>query len=375
MNIILKNDYIKLHIIFMYSDIILALITGFFIYFGTKFVNYYYNFYHIYRYLDSYQKLNYFKNISIINYLNKNIDVKKKIIYYFFIPLIKLNYLIISLFVSIVYSLCEDDFTEYLQKKNLVLTSSNTNSNTTHDDNIKETITNTNTNTITNTNTNTYNQSELLINHDFLNTLNRDNIKESNNYESGEKNNDNYMMLNKYSSSSENSIGSIGSIGSNIISKDKKKNNFKNIDNFDSPSPEVNNQYELDISNELDLLKPFGTKNNIVLNEQEDNENIDNYIMLNEAKSNTNTESKFKSIGIIGKNNNIIKTVNGLDKNNESNIIETIRIDEIDFGDNLSNILNSDHVDKPNEKPNEKPNDKKTKEIKILPIKIGKKKN
>ncbi len=360
----------------MYCDIILALFTGFFIYFGTKFVNYYYNFYHIYRYLDSYQKLNYFKNISIINYLNKNIDVKKKIIYYFFIPLIKLNYLIISLFVSIVYSLCEDDFTEYLQKKNLVLTSSNTNSNTTHDDNIKETNTN------TNTNTNTYNQSELLINHDFLNTLNRDNIKESNNYESGEKNNDNYMMLNKYSSSSENSIGSIGSIesiGSNIISKDKKKNNFKNIDNFDSPSPEVNNQYELDISNELDLLKPFGTKNNIVLNEQEDNENIDNYIMLNEAKSNTNTnintESKFKSIGIIGKNNNIIKTVNGLDKNNESNIIETIRIDEIDFGDNLSNILNSDHVDKPNEKPNEKPNDKKTKEIKILPIKIGKKKN
>ena len=85
----------------------------------------------------------------------------------------------------------------------------------------------------------------------------------------------------------------------------------------------------------------------------------------------TNTESKFKSIGIIGKNNNIIKTSNDLDKNNETNIIETIRIDEIDFGDNLSNILNSEHVEKLNEKSNEK----KIKEIKILPIKIGKKKN
>ena len=61
----------------MYCDIILALFTGFFIYFGTKFVNYYYNFYHIYRYLDSYQKLSYFKNYH--NFIRKKFNSVKAI--------------------------------------------------------------------------------------------------------------------------------------------------------------------------------------------------------------------------------------------------------------------------------------------------------
>ncbi len=371
----------------MYSDIILAFITGFFIYFGTKFVNYYYNFYHIYRYLDSYQKLNYFKNISVINYLNKNIDIKKKIIYYFFIPLIKLNYLVISLFVSIVYSLCEEEFTDYLQKRNLVLTSDTINNSANLDIINPTNISNENNkdNKLeSETKSSKYSQSELLINHDYLNTLNTLNVdskKEKNSSDSGfgsrsrsrseEINDHNYLMLNKYntSTSSENSIGT------NNIGKEKRKNNSKSIDNLESP--EVNNQYQMDISNELDLLKPIKT-NTIIndTNEQEDNENIDNYIVTN--------ETKFKPIGIIGKNNNIIKPLN-MDENifnlnsnsnsnsNTNNIIETIRIDEIDFGDNLSNVLDSNILDKDNNKS--KILDKKTREIKILPIKIGKKKN
>ena len=73
-------------------------------YFGTKLINYYYNFYHIYRYLDYDQKLGYFKSNILINIISRNIVVKRLIVYYMIIPLIKINYLFIQIFITLLYS-------------------------------------------------------------------------------------------------------------------------------------------------------------------------------------------------------------------------------------------------------------------------------
>ena len=66
MNIfVLTNDYV-----------ISILILGIIIY-GTKLINYYYNFYHIYNYLDYEQKLGYFKYNCLIELISKYPSVKK----------------------------------------------------------------------------------------------------------------------------------------------------------------------------------------------------------------------------------------------------------------------------------------------------------
>ena len=48
-------------IINIYYSLLQCFVLFFTMYGGTKIVNYYYNFYHIYKYLDHEQKLGYFK--------------------------------------------------------------------------------------------------------------------------------------------------------------------------------------------------------------------------------------------------------------------------------------------------------------------------
>ena len=86
-------------------------------YFGTKLINYYYNFYHIYRYLDYDQKLGYFKSNILINIISKNIVVKRLIVYYMIIPLIKINYLFIQIFITLLYSLCYNEFKSHVNNQ------------------------------------------------------------------------------------------------------------------------------------------------------------------------------------------------------------------------------------------------------------------
>ena len=145
------------------NDIFLVLLTGFSVFYLTKFINYYYNFYHMYRYLDSSQKLGYFKNISLIYFINKYEKIKKTLIFYFLVPAIKFNYLLISLFVSLLYSLCEDDFKEYLDNRNI---------------NIENNLLNDKENKVEKENKLINNQenlkqSELIINHDYLDSFNK----------------------------------------------------------------------------------------------------------------------------------------------------------------------------------------------------------
>jgi len=91
-----------------------------FIFFGTKIVNYYYNFYHMYKFLDQKQKLGYFKNNHIVNIISKNIIIKKIIVEYVLIPIIKINYVFILLFITLLYSLCYFEFNNCFRDENIL---------------------------------------------------------------------------------------------------------------------------------------------------------------------------------------------------------------------------------------------------------------
>ena len=328
----------------MINDIYFSVFIGLFIFAGSFLTNYYYNFYHIYRYLDSYQKLNYFHNVNLINYLKKNIKIKDFIIYYFLVPFIKFNFITISLFTSILYSLCEKDFKSYLEKKNI-----NLDSNITLDSNTiipKTNLININNKEISNITpqideTNIEKRdNELIINHDYLNIMNNKKYKTS--------------MLNEYIELNEE-VKLLNDKELHIKNNDFNKSSLLDNSSINySLNMEQSNQYQMNISNELDLL--INNKNESIDKVNDQEENIDSYI-VNDVNTKSNSDLK------------IIKSINELksEKNSDDNIMETIRIDEIDFGENLESILKSSNV--VNIKSNEK-----SKEIKILPIKIGKKK-
>ena len=96
-------------------------------YLGTKLVNYYYNFYHIYKFLDHEQKLGYFKNNYLVGIITQNNFIKKMIVYYLLIPLIKINYIFILLFVTLLYSLCHHEFNKFIQTHHLLTKNQNQN--------------------------------------------------------------------------------------------------------------------------------------------------------------------------------------------------------------------------------------------------------
>ncbi len=101
-----------------FIEIIICFGIIFFMYVGTKTVNYYYNFYHIYTFLDYEQKMSYFKNTPLINLISKNILIKKITVNYILIPIIKISYVVVFLFITLLYSLCNDEFKNFIQKQN-----------------------------------------------------------------------------------------------------------------------------------------------------------------------------------------------------------------------------------------------------------------
>lgn len=63
-----------------FKDVLIIITIIFIIKFGTGIINYYYNFYHIYKYLNYEQKVEYFKNINITKYFeiikDKSIQIR-----------------------------------------------------------------------------------------------------------------------------------------------------------------------------------------------------------------------------------------------------------------------------------------------------------
>ena len=85
---------------------------------GTKFINYYHNFFYIYKELNNNEKTTFFKNNFLIKMINKNIKLKTFITINILTPLIKINYLILSLLIYLLYGLCENELDNILIKNN-----------------------------------------------------------------------------------------------------------------------------------------------------------------------------------------------------------------------------------------------------------------
>jgi hypothetical protein len=104
-----KLDYMNLTVIFIIILIIL----------GTKFINYYHKFFYIYKQLDDSEKFKYFCNNTLIKLIGKNSRFKSLVIVYLLTPLIKINYMIISALIYLMYALCENEFDNILLNNGL----------------------------------------------------------------------------------------------------------------------------------------------------------------------------------------------------------------------------------------------------------------
>ncbi len=389
----------------MFVDILIALSAGLFIHFGTQIVN----FYHIFKYLDSYQKLNYFKNNNLVLTLNKFSKVKNLIINYILIPMIKINYVIISIFTSILYTLCEDDFKIFLNKKGIDTNNIKTllkneienNQELNHDDktikSYKENIVGVGLEDkneskmeveiggLGDAEINSQFQNNLLINHNFIHKINTNYDTEINNVielENSLKN-----KSSRHNSSSQNNLSSPGSssdsfgINTQIDSNSTLLNQQAQTTQLNHPTHQA--LPNLNLMNEIEIIN----RKNLKQQNEGGDELLDNYIVsessqikkkeleksLNEFKSSIG--SGIKSLSDY--NDNKISTNPEIKEQ-----IETIQIDEIDFGTNVNEMVEKYSkegkikiVDITEQKSlNVKINENKGSETKSNEIKIGKKK-
>ena len=378
----------------MCINIIQCVIMINFMYWGTKIINYYYNFYHIYTFLNWNQKISYFKNTWIVEILSKNALVKKIIVSYFLIPLIKINYIFIYLLVALLCSLCHEEFAQIIltqnllsdkhkEKHNKILLSINeSNANTNIDINAGTNMdTNMDTNIDTNTNVNTnINNDELKLDNNEL-QLNEYSNKLINNIHNSDNVDIPTHKINltteiddicNISSDYDNDITNIINIVSSSLESTHEQNT-KNINNIDKTNEkkfsENNNDLKLNLINEIDLLNSidkdsslskisleptnilqtnspdelddYMIKNDVIVKEFEQNE-LENYLIEDNALNNvlseeikhkeTNTNANTNTNTNINVNTKIseLKVPQILSTNN--NMIETIGIDEIDFG-------------------------------------------
>lgn len=345
----------------MFDDILIALGAGLFIHFGTKIINFYFNFYHIFKYLDSYQKLNYFKNNTVILILNKFSKIKNIIINFILIPVIKINYLIISIFTSILYSLCEDEFKIFLKEKGIPYNNMpcESNPNQSPQAENKEFSFNKELKIDKNLNQEIEIQSDkLLINHDFIHKINSQYDKQINDI----------IQLEK------NLIDSDKNNSNNILSSPSSGDSFNyNPSPESKPTTKLGSNQNLDLTNEFELInnkkKQINEKN---VPNQQNEEILDNYI-INESSIKKKQELE-KNILEFKNNNknqsmkNFIIEEQNVKKSDEKEQIETIQMDEIDFGTGVSNLIEK-YVKEGKIKPVTiepvKQNETKTNEIKI----------
>jgi hypothetical protein len=366
------------------NDIIQSTIILIIIIYGTKLTNYYYNFYHIYNYLDYEQKLGYFKYNYLVNLISKYVFIKKIIVYYFLIPIIKLNYLFISIFITLFYSLCYNEFKKiiseqpkkkYKNKKNLEIILSETSNDINNSSNLN--------------NINTTNDIIQINNDNSINDIDIQNdIDTQNDVEQKNSNFDTDIKIFK------NEIYDVDKIGIDydngilniieFISDTNLKNTYIQTDKnnilqseSESESKEQeldnkneifinnqinNNDFKLNLLDEIDLLKinkethnKYNDTNDINNTNVIDDDDLDNYINNNNIVSvikNNNMNYNINNDYNIDYNNDYnidndinkylivdkeIKNVNSSISQNEE-LNETINLDEIDFGMKIENL-------------------------------------
>lgn len=270
----------------MLTKIYVSIFIWCFLFISKKLINYYYNFYYIYKHLGNKEKLKYFNfmNNYLLKTMLKNNKIKDFCVFYILIPLIKFNYIFISLFATILYSLYEVEFDNFLLSKGISLNISN--------------------------------QS-----YDNIN-----NIKNNLEYETEE--NDQEEDTNNYK---------------NLINY--QQNSYSEINNSEIKNNKITNllNKELELLTETDNYRNHGNHIN--------NDKLDDYLLVNDDKN----ELKINNINDIFNMNNM--------NNDSDDVVETIRIDEIDFGDVINNIIIKESI-------------KENKEIRPVSnsIRIGKKK-
>ena len=82
--------------------------------FLLKMINLYINFYKICKNLNTDDKIKYFNNKYIIRIILKFNIIKYIFIFYILIPTIKINYFILSFFISLIHSLCEIEYDDFM---------------------------------------------------------------------------------------------------------------------------------------------------------------------------------------------------------------------------------------------------------------------
>ena len=301
---------------------------------GTKFINYSSKFFFLQKNLSFYDKINYFNINFVTNFILKvDVKIQKFVIYYLLLPILKINYIFLSVITSILFKFNQ----KYFDKLDIIK---------------KQEILYNNDNDINNYNNNENNSENNSDNNDDNNYENND----DNNYENNNIFDSIRMIKSGSSSSNDNEIPD--NYDKNIIDQ------YQALDD--------NKTVGLLLNNELNLLeknKNILNKNKEILKVNEINEgdeldenNINNYLINNNIKNNSLKEYV-----------NIINSSNGMpmvELPNEiinDEIVETIRIDEIDFGNIVNNIIINE---KKEEKINSIVSDKKVNST----IRIGKKK-
>jgi len=84
--------------------------------FLIKIINLYRNFYKVCKNLDTDQRIKFFYNKYIVSIISKFGIIKNFFIFFVLIPIIKINYFILSIFISLIHSLCEVEYDNFMEK-------------------------------------------------------------------------------------------------------------------------------------------------------------------------------------------------------------------------------------------------------------------
>jgi hypothetical protein len=84
--------------------------------FLIKMINLYRDFYKVCKNLDTDERINFFNNKYIVSIISKFNIIKNFFIFFILIPIIKINYFILSIFISLIHSLCEMEYDDFMKK-------------------------------------------------------------------------------------------------------------------------------------------------------------------------------------------------------------------------------------------------------------------
>ena len=231
--------------------------------FLIKMINLYRNFYKVCKNLDTDERIKFFNNKYIVAIISKFSIVKNFFIFFILIPIIKFNYFILSIFISLIHSLCEMEYDEFMEKNGFSF------SDFSHD------------------------EIEKILNN------NDDNVF---------TNNDNNLIINN--------------MDNNIIKNDEKNKILEEKELL------IDKKIEFYMKNKNNLEKL-----DINLIDNLDVNLIDNYTKLESLILNNDLNFDFNT------NLNIEELKKDMNFINEG--IEVLKIDDIDFGDNLNTFFNN----------------------------------